>query len=317
MILPLIQVETRWLIWEYMFHIMEQYPDFESIFLFIKVVELSSFAKVTRQYNVPKASLSRKISQLEQFYGAQLLVRNTRHIQLTEIGREIFHKSFSILSLLEETQAVVSKTKEQPHGLLRISAGVEYGLSVISPLVNNYLKLYPEVNIDLDLTGRRVDLIYEGFDLGVRIGPLEDSTLSMRKVGSFKYGLFCNSSFLKEHKITNIEKLAKIPCLGFTRIGNKKSWTLINKLEERKIEINPRLVSNNYWALLNAAESGLGVVFMPIFLAQKSIQKNLIQPILPNWNSEEIPVNFVYPSQKYLTSKVRNFIDFSIMELNS
>jgi len=300
-----------------MFHYMEQYPDIESIFLFIKVVELSSFAKVTRQYNVPKASLSRKISQLEQFYGAQLLVRNTRHIQLTEIGREIFHKSYSILSLLEETQAAVSKTKEQPHGLLRISAGVEYGLSVISPIVNNYLKQYPEVDIDLDLTGRRVDLIYEGFDLGVRIGPLEDSTLSMRKIGSFKYGLFCSPSFLKKQKTISVEKLSKVPCLGFTRTGSKKSWTLINKLEERKIEISPRFVSNNYWALLNAAEAGIGVVFMPIFLAQKSIQKNLIQPILPNWNSEEIPIHFIYPSQKYLTSKVRSFIDFSVKELNS
>lgn len=299
-----------------MFHNMEQYPDLESIFLFIKVVELSSFAKVTRQCNIPKASLSRKISQLEQFYGAQLLVRNTRHIQLTEVGREIFHKSYSLLSIFEETQAVVSKTKEKPHGLLRISAGVEYGLSVISPLVNKYLKLYPEVDIDLDLTGRRVDLVYEGFDLGVRIGPLEDSTLSMRKIGSFKYGLFCSPDFLKEQKTVNIEKLSIMPCLGFTRTGNKKSWTLLNKIEEQKIEIKPRLVSNNYWALLNAAEAGVGVVFMPIFLAQKSVKKKLIQQILPNWNSEEIPVHFVYPSQKYLTSKVRNFIDFSIREIN-
>lgn len=291
---------------------MEQYPNFESVFLFTKVVESSSFSRVARQYNIPKASLSRKISQLERFYGAQLLVRNTRHLQLTEIGREIFHKSHSILSLIDETQAIVSKTKEKPHGLLRISAGVEYGMSVVSPLVNMYLKLYPEVNVELDLTGRRVDLIYEGFDLGVRIGPLEDSTLSMRKVGTFRYGLFCSPGFAKEHKNTSIEKLSSLPCLGFTRTGSKKTWTLINKMNEHKIDINPRMLSNNYWALLNAAESGIGVVFMPMFLARKSVQKKLIQQILPNWNSEEIPINFVYPSQKYLNSKVRNFIDFAV-----
>lgn len=296
---------------------MEQYPNLESLSLFIKVVESSSFAKVTRQYNIPKASLSRKISQLEEFYGAQLLVRNTRHVQLTEVGREIFQKFQTILLLCEDTQSVVLKTKEKPQGLLRISAGVEYGLSVISPLVNSYLQLFPNVNVELDLTGRRVDLIYEGFDLGVRIGPLEDSTLAMRKVGSFQYGLYCSPAFLKEHKSLTVEKLSKVPTLGFTRAGNKKMWTLLNQQNLQKVEISPRLVSNNYWALLNAAEAGVGVVFMPVFLAEKSIKKNLIQPILPSWKSEEISVHFVYPSQKFVTSKVRNFIDFAVKKLKT
>jgi LysR family transcriptional regulator, regulator for bpeEF and oprC len=296
---------------------MEQYPEMDALFLFIKVVEASSFAKVTRKYNIPKATLSRKIAQLEEHYSTQLLVRNTRHIQLTEIGREIFHKSHAILALIEETQTAVTKTKEAPHGLLRITAGVEYGLSMLSPLVNEFLKDHPEVNVELDLTGRRVDLIYEGFDLGVRIGPLEDSTLAMRKIGSFKYGLFCSPRFLKDHKKVTVENLVNLPTLGFSRVGNRKTWTLLNKLDEQSIEINPRLISNNYWALLNAAESGLGIVFMPMFLAQKSIEKNLIHQVLPQWHSEEIPVHFIYPSQKYLTSKVRSFVDFTIKKIGS
>lgn len=299
-----------------MFHYMEQYPDIECISLFIKVVELGSFAKVTRLHNIPKASLSRKIHNLEGFYRTQLLIRNTRHVQLTEVGREIYHKAHSIISLIAETQATVSKTKERPHGLLRITAGVEYGLSVISPLVNEYLRKYPEVNVELDLTGRKVDLIYEGFDLGVRIGPLKDSSLALRKVGSFRYGLFCSPKLLSEYKNLNIEKLSKMPSLGFSRTGNKKTWVLVNKLEAKTLEITPRLVSNNYWALLNAAQAGLGVVFMPIFLTQKIVGKGLVQQILPGWSSEEIPVHFLYPSQKYLTSKVRNFIDFSISQLD-
>lgn len=294
---------------------MEQYPNLESIFLFIKVVESSSFSKVAKQQNVPKATLSRKINQLEKFYGAQLLVRNTRHIQLTEVGREIFHKSNSLLSLLEETKADVSKKKELPHGLLRVTAGVEYGLSVVSPLANAYLKKFPDINVELDLTGRRVDLIYEGFDLGVRIGPLEDSSLAVRKIGSFKYGLFCSPKYFNENKIMSVEKLSKVATVGFTRTGNKKSWTLVNKLEEKAINVMPRLVSNNYWALLSAAESGMGVVFMPMFLAKKSLIKKSIQQVLVGWNSEEIPIHFIYPSQKYLTSKVRTFIDFSLAEL--
>lgn len=295
---------------------MEQYPEVESIALFIKIVELGSFAKVTRQCNIPKASLSRKINKLEEFYGTQLLIRNTRHVQLSEIGREIYHKANSILSLIEETQADILKTKEKPHGLLRITTGVEYGLSIMSPIVNEYLKKYPEANVELDLTGRRVDLIYEGFDLGIRIGPLEDSTLAMRKIGSFKYGLFCSPRLLRQYKNLNIEMLSKLPTLGFTRVGGKNSWVLFNKIQEEFIEIRPRLFSNNYWALQNAAEAGLGVVFMPIFLAQKALSMGHICQILPNWNSEEIPIHFIYPSQKYLTSKVRSFIDFTIAKLS-
>lgn len=297
-----------------MFQNMEQYPDIESLGLFLKVIEVGSFSKVVRQHGIPKASLSRKISQLESFYKTQLIVRNTRHLQLTEIGKEVYKKAQSILSLVEETTAVVHKTKERPHGLLRISAGVEYGLSVVSPLVDEYLKRHSEVDIELDLTGRRIDLIYEGFDLGVRIGPLEDSTLSMRKIGSFKYGLFASSKFVSDQKNFSIDKLFKLPTLGFSRPGHKK-WTLLNKQEERTIDIKPRLSSNNYWALLNAAKSNLGIVFMPKFLVEKELTRGAMVQILPAWSSEEIPVHFIYPSQKFLNSKVRSFIDFSMERL--
>ncbi len=291
---------------------MEQYPDLDILSLFVKVVEAGSFAKVSAQHRIPKATLSRKITQLEEFYGAQLLVRNTRHLQLSEIGREILARAHSLLAMASETQTLISKTKETPQGLLRISAGVEYGLSVISPIVNEYLKHHPQVSIELDLTGRRVDLIYEGFDLGVRIGPLEDSSLSARRIGSFSYGLFCGKAFATENKITSIDKIKKLPTLGFTRHGNKKKWVLISKLEEQEIEIEPRLTSNNYWTLLNAAKANLGVVFMPHFLAQKEVKAGKLVPLLSQWTSEEIPIHFLYPSQRYLNSKVRSFIDFSV-----
>jgi LysR family transcriptional regulator, regulator for bpeEF and oprC len=294
---------------------MEQYPNIESVALFIRVVEAGSFAKVSRMLGIPKASLSRKISQLEDFYGAQLIIRTTRHLQLSEIGREVFSKSHAMLSILEETKSAVLKTKEKPHGLLRISAGVEYGLSVMSPIVNQYLKRYPEVSVELDLTGRRVDLVYEGFDLGVRIGPLEDSTLSTRKIGSFRYGIFASQKFVSENKPVTLERIRTLPTMGFTRAGNQKTWTLIHSLDQKTIDISPRVLSNNYWALLNAVKSHLGIAFMPVFLFEEELKKKTIVHLFNNWQSEEIPVHFIYPSQKYLTSKVRNFIDFAVEKL--
>ncbi len=294
---------------------MEQYPSIESLSLFLKVVEAGSFAKVSRQNRIPKATLSRKITYLEEFYGSQLLIRNTRHMQLTEIGREIHNKAHTILALINETQDSVTKTQEKPNGLLRITAGVEYGMSVVTPIVNSFLKKYPDVNIELDLTGRKVDLIYENFDLAIRVGPLDDSTFSMRKISSFRYGLFVGKKFFNENKPITINKLSTLPTLGFTRINRQKSWTIINKLEEKKIEIAPRLFSNNYWTLLSAAKDNIGIVYLPVFLAKKEIENGNIIPILSDWHSEEIPVSIIYPSQKYLSSKVRHFIDFVISQI--
>ena len=294
---------------------MEHYPSVESMALFIRVVEAGSFAKVSRLLGIPKASLSRKISQLEDYYGTQLIVRNTRHLQLSEVGREVFSKCHAMLSILEDVKSVISKTKEKPYGLLRITAGVEYGLSVISPIVNEYLKKFPEVSVELDLTGRRVDLIYEGFDLGVRIGPLEDSSLSSRKVGSFRYGVFASRKFISKNKPITLEKINSLPTLGFTRADNKKTWTFINTQEQRSVEISPRMTSNNYWTLLNAVKSHLGLAFMPIFLVEEDLKRKTIVQLLPNCQSEEIPIHFIYPSQKYLSAKVRSFIDFAVEKL--
>lgn len=296
---------------------MEQYPDLQSLFLFVKVAEASSFTKVSKLHNIPKATLSRKISQLESFYGAQLLVRNTRHLQLTQLGKELLKKSQLVLSTIQESQDLISKSKGKPQGLIRITAGVEFGMSFVAPLVNTYLQQHSEVQIELDLTGRRVDLIYEGFDLGIRIGSLQDSTIMMKKVGSFRYGLFCGPQFYKEQKPLDLKKLELVPTLGFSRTENRKIWNLIHSSETQKVEIRPRLVSNNYWTLLTAAEANLGVVFMPQILAQKSVKNKSLIHLLPQWTSSEIPVSFVYPAQKHLSPQVRHFIQYVTQELSS
>jgi DNA-binding transcriptional LysR family regulator len=297
---------------------MENYISIESLSLFVKVVEAGSFAQVCHNTKTPKATLSRKISQLEEYLGAQLFVRNTRNLKLTEIGREILTRANVILAAHDDSKTLVSKTKAEPQGLLRISAGVEFGQSIIAPLVNKYVEKFPKVQIELDLTGRRVDLIYENFDLGIRIGPLEDSSLSARKIGSFTYGIFATPQFVKKFRIgKNINVISGLPALGFTRVDKHLNWKLINDLDEREIKISPRIISNNYWVLLDAAKAGVGLVYMPKFLAQKAIDSKELVQVFPEWHSVEIPIHFIYPSQKFLSSKVRTFIDFSLVHFKT
>lgn len=292
---------------------MDKYIDFESLHLFIKVVEAGSFSQVCAKTKIPKATLSRKIGQLEDDFGAQLFVRNTRNLKLTELGRELLVRAHSMMATYEDSKSLVLKSKSEPAGLLRISAGVEFGEAVISPLANLFCEKFPKVQIELDLTGRKVDLIYEGFDLGIRIGPLKDSSLSARKIGSFTYGIFGNPKLIANTKhASDLKSLERLPTLGFTRTDKHKTWRVTNGTEERRIKVQPRISSNNYWVLMDAAKAGLGFVYMPKFLVRDETASGKLVKAFSEWHSEEIPVHFLYPAQKFLSSKVRSFIDFAI-----
>ncbi|MBX9769327.1 MAG: LysR family transcriptional regulator [Bdellovibrionales bacterium] len=290
---------------------MEKLINIEALYLFTKVVQAGSFSAVGQRLKIPKATLSRKISQLEAQLGTQLLVRTTRNLQPTEVGRELLQRAFVILAAMEDSQQLVSKKQKEPQGKLRISAGVEFGLSVLNPLINRFAAKYPKVDIELDLTGRLVDLVYENLDIGIRIGPMSDSTLGSRKLGSFSYGLYCSPKVLEKLGYPkSIEGLRKFPKLGFTRGNKSEEWRLHSGSKIEVLKFNPRISSNNYWVLIDSAVEGLGVAFMPSFLASEAIKSKKLIHILPQWSSEEFPIQAIYPQQKFVSQKVRHFIDF-------
>lgn len=290
---------------------MENLLDIEELYLFTQVVQSASFSQVCRTLRIPKPTLTRKIQNLEGRLNAQLLVRTTRSVTPTELGREIFQRALLILGAIEETQALISRTSKQPEGTLRLTAGVEFGLGVLGPLLSQFCVHYPKINVDIDLTGRFVDLVREGFDVGLRIGPLPDSTLSSRKLGSISYGLFASPNYLQQAKaIRTPEDLSKHPALTYSRAGQGEQWKLVSANESKSIRIKARVKSNNHWLLIGAAENGLGIAFMPSFLAEPALQEKRLTRVLPEWGSAEIPVHAVYPAQRYLSPKVRAFVDF-------
>ena len=258
---------------------MSAYFNLESVYLFTKVLEEGSFASVARKTRIPKPTLSRRIKELEDQVGAQLLIRTTRKVSPTEVGKEFLHRAHSILAAVEDSKDLAKKNASEPQGTLRITAGVEFGLAVLSPLILKFQKKFPQVNIEIDLTGRIVDLAYEGFDLGIRIGPLDDSTLSCRKIGSFTYGLFASPSLLKSKgRITKVKELFDLPKLAFSRADHKKIWKLVNGSNHEAIPVAPVLSSNNFWVIEKAAIDGLGVAFMPRFLVSDSVKRVPLNP---------------------------------------
>ncbi len=290
--------------------------DIEGLYLFTQVVQTGSFARVSSNLKIPKPTLSRKIQNLESHLGVQLLVRTTRSVRPTEIGREFYQRALAVIAASNDAQALVDKTKREPQGLLRVTAGVEYGMAVMSSIVNSFSKKYPAVNTELDLTGRQVDLPNEGFDVAIRIGPLLDSSLSSRKLGSITYGLYASPTYLRgAKKISVPEDLVRHPTLVFTRSRAAETWSLFNGEQEIDIQTSARIRANNYWVLRKAAENSLGIVFMPQFLVDDALCSNLLQRILPEWTSTEIPIHALYPAQRYLSPKVRLFIDHVIQSI--
>lgn len=290
---------------------MTDFFDLESMYLFTKVLEAGSFSTVASKTRMPKATLSRKIKELEDQIGAQLLIRTTRQVRPTDIGREFLQRANTILAAVEDSRVLVNKSSKEPQGLLRITAGVEFGLSVLSPIILRFQEAHPKIDVEVDLSGRFVDLAYEGFDVGIRIGPLEDSSLNCRKIGSFTYGLFASPQFIKSYPpIRNITDLETLPKLAFSRAGQRHEWKLIKGEKFEKLKIEPKLVSNNYWVIEKAAISGAGIAFMPRFLVQESLKAGLLRPVLHDWHSIEIPIYLVFPNQRFISTKLRAFIDF-------
>jgi DNA-binding transcriptional LysR family regulator len=209
---------------------------------FVKVVQTGSFTRAAEALNTQKAYLSRVITQLEKELGVRLLERTTRALSLTEIGREFFERAVGILASVEDAQRTVQKAQGEPRGVLRLTCGVEYGMIAVSGWITTYLERYPQVRVDADFTGRLVDIVHEGFDLAIRVGPLADSALTARKLGELQYGLFAAPSYLARRAAPNLPSdLATHDVLVFAGGSHQATWILSHDGQQERIVLQPRM----------------------------------------------------------------------------
>jgi DNA-binding transcriptional LysR family regulator len=279
---------------------------------FVKVVQTGSFTRAAEALNTQKAYLSRVITQLEKELGARLLERTTRALSLTEIGREFFERAVGILGSVEDAQRAVQKAQGEPRGVLRLTCGVEFGMIAVSGWISTYLERYPQVRVDADFTGRLVDIVHEGFDLAIRVGPLADSALTARKLGELEYGLFASPAYLARRAAPKVPTdLAAHDVLVFAGGSHQATWTLSKEGLHEKIVLQPRMKANNVFAVRDAAVGGLGIAQLPLIVAAPVVQAGLLNSLLTNWALPEVPVHAVFASARYLTPKVRGFIDMA------
>ena len=292
--------------------------DLNEIVVFARVVETKSFTAAAQQLGLPKSTVSRKISQLEERLGVRLLQRTTRKLNLTEVGQAYYERCQRIVQDIAAAEQVVTDMQTAPRGLLRVTVPVDLGSTYIGALVADFLAAYPEIQLDLDVSDRIVDLIEDGIDLGLRIGPLTESTLIARKLGAIHMRVCASSEYLaKRGAPTTVAQLADHDALAFAPSGRVLQWTLHGpKGAIEEAPFKARLVSNGMLALRDAARAGAGVAVMPEFVIADDLAAGRMAIVLPEWTTAQAELFAVYPSTRNLSPKVRAFLEFVVARMS-
>lgn len=287
--------------------------DLNEIVVFAKVVETRSFTAAAQQLGLPKSTVSRKVSQLEERLAARLIQRTTRKLSLTEIGQAYYERCARIVTDIALAEQVVTDMQATPRGLLRVTAPVDLGSFRIAELTARFLVDHPDLHVHLDLTDRVIDLVDEGYDLALRFGPLGESSLIARRMCGISMRLYASSGYLAKHGMPQEpDDLSEHDLLMFLPTPRLATWTLIGP-GNTTVELTPsaRITSNNLLAIRQALEADAGIAFMPEFvLAGKCGAPTELVPVLPAWTSYGGDLFAVYPSVRNLSPKVRVFLDY-------
>lgn len=285
---------------------------FEEMLTFIRVVETGSLSAAAERLNIAKSAVSRRIADLEARLGVQLLHRTTRRINLTESGRQFYQRSQRILADLDETEQLISSEHANLRGTIRIAAPLSFGILHLSPVLDEFLKLHPELNFDLDLNDRTVNLMGEGVDLGIRIGKLEDSSLMARRLATSRYIVCASPAYLEQFGEPQHPKdLQHHVGLSYSNIPENQLWQFTDQDGTHySVRVPYRMRANNGDVLLTAALDGLGILPTVDFISYQAIKSGQLRQVLKEYNIEETGVYAIYPAQRHLPKRIRVLIDF-------
>ena len=291
---------------------MSKLPDFEGLAIFAKVVELQSFAAAADELSLSKATVSKAVTRLEQRLGARLFNRTSRRLALTDTGQKL---SAQAARLLADGEAVENEALAQsvaPRGLVRLAVPMTFGIKEVAPILPEFLEKYPDVTIDLHLSDAMVDLIGEGFDAGLRIASLPDSSLIARRLCAMPRYTVASAAYLKRHgRPTHPMHLAQHKCFGYAYLSTPDVWHYTNaKGEQASVRPGGPLRANNGEALLPAVIAGLGIADLPDFITGDAIASGEVEVILKDWKRAEGAVHLVTPPGGPRPARVEVLADF-------
>jgi DNA-binding transcriptional LysR family regulator len=282
------------------------------IAIFVRVVECGSFTKAADQLELSRAAISKYLSRLEERLGVRLLNRTTRRLSLTEAGAELFEASRGALERIDEAESAVARLQNEPKGRLKVNAPMSFGVMHLAPAMPEFLRLYPGIHVDLRMDDRLVDLYEEGFDIGVRIAKLADSSLVAKKLAPCRQVACASPAYLKEFgEPQTVDDLAAHNCILYTYSATANVWHFTAPSgREIPVAVQGNLRANNGMASREAALRGLGVLLVPTFYVGEELRQGKLQRILADYTLPELGIYAVWPQRNFVAPKVRAFVDF-------
>ncbi len=284
--------------------------------VFARVAERGSFTAAAEDLKLSKSAVSKQLARLEDRLGVQLIHRTTRRLHLTEVGQAYFERAKRIVEDAEAAEQTISNLHGGLHGTLRINAPQSFGVRRISPLLPEFMDRHPNLNIDISFNDRLIDMIEEGFDVGIRITRMTDSSLMARKLGSTGSTVVASPTYWRAHgKPDHPNELIDHRCLIYDYSRTPREWPFLGPDGPFSVSIKGRFRSNNGDALLKATVAGIGVNYIPTFLADELLEAGLLESALESFILPSIDIHAVWPQNRHLSAKVRVFLDYLVEKL--
>jgi DNA-binding transcriptional LysR family regulator len=286
---------------------------------FVTTVETGGFSAAARKLELSPSALSKLVTRLEDRLGTRLLQRTTRRLQLTTEGEAFFARAKAILGAMDEAEAEAAQAGSSPRGLLRLHCGSTFGMHQLAPAIPRFLARHPAIEIDITISDERLDLMQEGIDLAIRVGPLDESSLVARRICNLERVICAAPSYLAAHGTPRTpDDLQRHNCLWISSLPALRRWPFDTDDGIRVVHVGGNVAANSAETVLQLALAGVGITRMADVVVAEAIRAGTLVPILADWNHvEPVPLFATYPSGRNLSPKVRAMVDFLVEEFGS
>jgi DNA-binding transcriptional LysR family regulator len=281
--------------------------------VYVAVVENGSFVAAADRLDTSSAAVSRHVAALEDHLGARLLNRTTRRLSMTDVGQEFFNRAAAIFADVSEAEAIAGENATKPSGQLHVSAPLSFGITKLAQWLPGFAARYPDLKLDIDLSDRLVDLATDGIDVAIRIGRHAASTnVISRRLGSVPLEICASPDYLKRLGTpTSPQELSKHRTMSYSYLSTGDSWTLNNSQGRTEtVRVRPSVHANNGDILRELAVQGYGIILQPSFIVENDIAAGRLVCILEDWRFDDLNLYAIFLSRKFLSAKIRVFIDY-------
>ncbi|CTQ51524.1 D-malate degradation protein R [Roseibium album] len=284
---------------------------FQSMSVFVRVAETESFTRTAEELGITQSSVSKTISNLEKRLGTKLINRSTRRMRLTDAGASYHQRARSLLLDVAEMEADVSDAKAAISGTIKIAVPDTFGRYRILPKLWEFLAEHPDLDLDILIEDRRIDLLRDGVDVAIRSGSSFDPTMVTRKLASIERVLVASPNYIKANSVpSSIEDLKQHQCVLYSLVPSGKNWTFVSGKEKRNIRVTGRVRVSSPEAAVEAALDGFGITLSPLWLVEDHIRSGELVPVMPSSSPEPFEVHAIFPERRFIPKRVKALVEF-------